>query len=62
MLKNKDNGEVLFVVVFSLIKKKDVENEGGEEEEEAKGTHGEEKDDERHEGEATFQPRDDDLD
>ena len=53
VLKNKETGDVFFVVVFHLVPKEDVDKEnltGGETKEEKK------------EGGEGFQPKDDDLD
>ncbi|KAL9128863.1 MAG: hypothetical protein Q9217_002552 [Psora testacea] len=61
VLKNKDNGDVLFVVVFSLLHKEEVEKAEGEAAAKSKSA---EKGDEggRHDEEWSFQPRADDLD
>lgn len=66
VLKNKDSDEVLFVVVFTLLKKVDVGKD------EASGKVGnepnkvdkmeEDKDKSRHEGEKSFEPEAGDLD
>lgn len=64
VLKIKDTDEVLFVVVFSLLHKEDVEKEetalkeGGED---TKAT-SQETQWARHEGEKNFEPEADDLD
>ena len=58
VLKIKDTDEVLFVVVFSLLHREDVEKEETEsmkKGEDAKVTN-------RHEGEEDFEPQADDLD
>ena len=62
VMKNKDTGDVLFVVVFTLVPKEEeaLEREAGDEEEneevEAKdGDKGEK-------GEGGFEPKEDDLD
>lgn len=64
MLKIKDTDQVLFVVVFSLLHKEDVEkeeaeskNDGGDTEVPSQETQGA-----RHEGEKNFEPEPDDLD
>ena len=67
VLKIKDTDEVLFVVVFALVKKADLADDVEEEdEEEDEKEHQEkpreEKDADRHEGEKSFEPRADDLD
>ena len=70
VLKIKDTNEVLFVVVFSLLHKEDVEKEEAAAEEEAKrrveggGTEltSGETDEARHEGEKEFEPDADDVD
>ena len=56
VLKNKDTGDVFFVVVFHLVPKEDLEKENT--------ANGETKDrkEEKMEGEKGFQPKDDDLD
>lgn len=64
VLKLKDSDEVLFVVVFSLLHKEDVEEEEAEAEkggEDAKMT-SRETQAARHEGEEEFEPEADDLD
>ena len=58
MLKNKDTDEVLFVVVFTLLKKEDVENEEAEKANEAVKETGGPKQGETED----FEPRADDLD
>lgn len=64
VLKVKDTDEVLFVVVFCLLHKEDVEKEeaqsgkGGEN----TSTTGQDTRAARHEGEEDFQPEADDLD
>ena len=77
VLKDKDSGEVLFVVIFSLLHKEDVEKEDVEKEEAETATkageHGDEEDrkegedngahgEGRHEGEMGFEPEADDVD
>ena len=64
VLKIKDTDEVLFVVVFSLLHREDVENEeaeakkGGEDKHvKSQATAGA-----RHEGQKEFEPEADDLD
>lgn len=56
VLKNKDTGDVFFVVVFHLVPKEELEKENT--------ANGETKDtkEEKMEGEEGFQPKDDDLD
>lgn len=64
VLKIKDTDEVLFVVVFSLLHKEDVEKEEAEAEkggEDTKVTN-QETQGARHEGEKNFEPEADDLD
>ena len=63
VLKLKDSDEVLFVVVFSLLHKEDVEEEAEPEKdgEDAKVT-SRETQGPRHEGEKEFEPEADDLD
>lgn len=60
VMKNKDTGEVLFVVVFRLLHREEVEREDLEAAKKGKlmGT----EDSGRHEGEETFKPEADDLD
>ena len=63
MLKNKDTDEVLFVIVFTLLHREDVEREEAEAEaaKPAKPDQSEQ-DGTRHEGEEKFEPQADDLD
>lgn len=64
VLKIEDTDEVLFVVVFSLLHKEDVEKEETElkqKDEDTKVT-SQETEEGRHEGEKDFQPEADDLD
>ena len=58
-MKNKDTDEVLFVVVFTLLKKEDVEKEAeaAKQGDEAKGEEGAKGEDEK-----VFEPKPDDLD
>lgn len=56
VLRTKDMDEVLFVVVFSLLHKEDVEKE------EAEAKKGATSQGERRDGEKDFEPRADDLD
>ena len=65
VMKNKDTGDVLFVVVFTLIPKEDVERE--EAEAEAKKQNEEKAEKEEivegdQEGEGGFEPNEDDVD
>jgi len=69
VLKNKDTDEVLFVVVFTLLHKEDVEMEEAEKAAKTgKSDAGEEggkdaaRDESRHEGEKGFEPEADDVD
>ena len=69
VLKTKDTNEVLFVAVFSLLHKEDVEKEEAAEEAKRRSggggtelTSGETTDEARHEGEKEFEPDADDLD
>lgn len=66
VLKSKDSDEVLFVVVFTLLKKVDVEkDEAGRtvaDEPEKVNEKEEGRDKSRHEGEKSFEPDADDLD
>ena len=62
VLKNKDSGDIFFVVVFTLVLKEDLEKE-----EAAKGSKGEDNRSEKREqsskGESEpFEPKADDLD
>lgn len=64
VLKRKDTDEILFVVVFSLLHKEDVEKEEAKEKpvnEDTKVT-SQETQGQRHEGEKDFEPEADDLD
>lgn len=64
VLKRADTDEILFVVVFSLLHKEDVEKEEGEAKtlgEDTKVT-SQEMQGARHEGEKDFEPEADDLD
>ena len=60
VLKNKDTDGALFVVVFTLLKKEDVEKEEAEVEQSGKAMKG--KDEPKPEGEESFEPKADDLD
>ena len=64
VLKIKDTDEVLFVVVFSLLHKEDVEKEESESKIEGDDTGilSRKKQFSRHEGEKSFEPEPDDLD
>lgn len=67
VLKNKDTDEVLFVVVFTLLQKAEVEKvEAGagsaDEPDKDSKDMGEDKGTSRHEGEKNFEPEADDLD
>ena len=64
VLKIKDTDEVLFVVVFSLLHKEDVEKEEAEAKGGGEGTKVENQEirGARHEGEKDFEPEADDLD
>ncbi|MCJ1455290.1 hypothetical protein MMC28_005644 [Mycoblastus sanguinarius] len=64
VMKNTTTNEVLFVVVFTLLHKEDVDKEEAEGAEGSKPDKtGESKEDgTRHEGEKNFEPRSDDLD
>ena len=62
VLKNKDTGEVLFVVVFSLLKKADFEKEEAEAAAAAQPSEKRAENAGRHEGEANFEPSKDDVD
>ena len=64
VLKNKDTDEVLFVVVFSLLHKEDVEKEEAESKRNSENTKmtNPETLGVRHEGEKEFEPEVDDLD
>ena len=57
VLKIKDTDEVLFVVVFSLLHREDVEKEEADTKVKSQETAGA-----RHEGEKDFEPEADDLD
>ena len=64
VLTRKDTDEILFVVVFSLLHKEDVEKEEAEAKplnEDTKAT-SQETQGGRHEGEKEFEPEADDLD
>ena len=62
VLKNKESGEVCFVVVFTLLHKEDVEKEDREAvERKEEGIKKKEVDVEKV-GEGDFEPRDDDVD
>ena len=60
-MKNKDTGEVLFVVVFTLLRKEDVEKEEAEQKTVGKVSKATNQG-ARHEGEEDFEPEADDLD
>lgn len=64
VLKMKNTDEVLFVVVFSLLHKDDVEKEEAESKEGGEDTKvtNQETQGARHEGEKDFEPEADDLD
>lgn len=64
VLKIKDTDEVLFVVVFSLLHKEDVEKEEAEPKKGGEDTKvtSQETQGARHEGEEDFEPEVDDLD
>lgn len=69
VLKNKDTDEVLFVVVFTLLHKEDVEKEeaesaakDGQSDEGKVVGEGATKDESRHEGEKSFEPEASDVD
>ena len=64
VLKIKDTDEILFVVVFSLLHKEDVEREEAEAKNEGDGAGitSQETQGSRHEGEKSFEPKPDDLD
>lgn len=62
VLKNKVTGEVLFVVVFSLLKKADIEKEEAEAEAAGKPMDRRAEDFDRHEGGDNFEPNKDDVD
>lgn len=65
VLKNNDTDEVLFVVVFTLLKKVDVEKDeasGKVADEPEKVGEMEDRNKSRHEGEERFEPEADDLD
>ena len=64
VLKIKDTDEILFVVVFSLLHKEDVEKEEAESKNEGDdtGITSQETQGARHEGEESFEPKPDDLD
>lgn len=64
VLKIKDTDEVLFVVVFTLLHKEDVEKEEAEPKKGSEDTKvpGQEAPGTRHEGEKDFVPEADDLD
>ncbi|KAL2058230.1 hypothetical protein ABVK25_001848 [Lepraria finkii] len=62
VLKNKDTDEVLFVVVFTLLHKEDVEKEEAESGTAAKAEQPDQDGEDRHEEEENFEPRAEDLD
>ena len=61
VLKNKDTDEVLFVVVFSLLHREDVEKEEAEKPKTDEKRDGVQSED-WHDGEKGFEPQDDDVD
>ncbi|KAK4697447.1 hypothetical protein P7C71_g628, partial [Lecanoromycetidae sp. Uapishka_2] len=69
VLKNKDTDEVLFVIVFTLLKKEDVEKEeaesvakAGDLDDSKEDNEGAAEDESRHEGETSFEPEASDVD
>ena len=61
-MKNKDTDEVLFVVVFTLLHKEDVEKEEAQAEAAKAGTTSDDTVRSRHEGENESGPQADDVD